>query len=515
MKIIKYIGMGTALFLATGCTSGFEEYNTNPYRPPVVPANTLLSTMFQVYASPQQNSCQMNNTMWACFSGQVTTPTTWNSGDQAFAYYNTIERFNQATWNDFYGKIYTNLFQIEKLTEKKGLIYHIAQVTRVFAMSRIASLQGPLPYTQVQAGNTSAPYDDEKTAWHAMFDDLNAAIKVLEEAAPLGVNVDLASVDQFYKGDCKRWLKFANTLKLRMAIRISGAAGEADYAQQQAEAAVRSGVMDNVNDSSWDWTNSNMGVNGYNVVDSWGEVKANACLVSYMNGYNDPRREKYFTQRKDGSYMGVRSGSQNIPTPSTYADYSRLLIATNKAAPQPVMYAAEAAFLCAEGILKGWFRDLGMTDAKEYYEKGIRLSFEEYKVNGADDYINNDKLKPGNHDDDVNKNDNYTNKSQVTIKWNNSDTPEVKLEKVLTQKWIALFLDPMNGWADYRRTGYPQIFPATRSANNTCTIERGQRRLHFAESEYRTNKENTEAAVSLIHGGQDTNGADLWWALKN
>ena len=77
MKIIKYIGMGTALFLATGCTSGFEEYNTNPYRPPVVPANTLLSTMFQVYASPQQNSCQMNNTMWACFSGQVTTPTTW------------------------------------------------------------------------------------------------------------------------------------------------------------------------------------------------------------------------------------------------------------------------------------------------------------------------------------------------------------------------------------------------------------------------------------------------------
>lgn len=266
MKLIKYIGVGAALVLATGCTTNFEEFNTNPYQPPQVPSNTLLSTMFQVYASPQQNSCQLNNTMWACFSGQITAPQNWGRGDQIFAYYNVTDNFNQATWEDYYGKIYINYFRISDQTEKKGLIYAIAQVTKVFAMQRIASLQGPLPYTKVIPGNTTAPYDDEKTAWHAMFDDLNMAIKTIEEATELGINPDLVSVDQFYKGDCNRWLKFANTLKLRMALRISNA--EPDYAKTQAEEAVAGGVMEDVSDSSWDWTNSNMGVNGYNVVDS-------------------------------------------------------------------------------------------------------------------------------------------------------------------------------------------------------------------------------------------------------
>ncbi len=510
MKLLKYIGLGAAMVLAASCTSNFEEFNTNPYQPAKVPANTLLSTMFEVYASPQQNDCQMINTMWACFSGHVTAPQSWGKGENLFCYYNVVENFNEVTYNTYFNKIYTNLFQIEKLTEKKGLVYSIAQVTRVFAMQRIASLQGPLPYTQVTQGNTTAPYDDEKTAWHAMFDDLNDAIKILEEAAKMGVNADLASVDQFYKGDCARWLKFANTLKLRMALRISNA--DEAYAKQQAEEAVKSGVMDKVSDSSWDWTNSNQGVNGYNVVDSWGEVKANACLVAYMNGYEDPRREAYFTKNKAGKYIGARSGSAEIPTPGAYSDYSRLKIATEKSAAQPVMYAAEAAFMKAEGTLKGW--NMGEGTAEQFYNQGIQLSFDEFKVQGAEQYMNDATKKPGNHIDSNHSGDNYMNKSKVVVKWNDGDTKEVKLEKILTQKWIACYLDPLMGWSDYRRTGYPQIFPATKSANTSCTVERGQRRLHFAEKEYRTNKVNTENAVKMLYGGQDTNGADLWWALK-
>ena len=73
----------------------------------------------------------------------------------------------------------------------------------------------------------------------------------------------------------------------------------------------------------------------------------------------------------------------------------------------------------------------------------------------------------------------------------------------------------MNGWADYRRTGYPKIFPATGSADGDCTVERGQRRIRFADTEYNTNKENVEAAVSMLNGGKDSNGTDLWWALKS
>ena len=513
MKFTKYMGVGAAVLLMASCTTKFEEYNTNPYEPSTIPAVSLLATMFQVYASPQQNDCQMNNTMWACHSGQVTTPTDWKKGDQLFAYYNPVEAFNGASWGTYYGKIYTNLFRIETLTKKKGAVYAIAQITRVFAMMRVACLQGPLPYTQVKQGATEAPYDDERTAWHAMFDDLDASIAVLKEAGGV-VFPDLMNEDQFFGGDTGKWLRFANTLKLRMALRISGV--EPDFARQKAEEAVRDGVMQSVGDSSWDTNNSNQGVNGYNVVDSWGEVRANACLVSYMNGYKDPRREKYFTVQtvnSDGGYIGVRSGSTELPNTQDYAKYSRLLIATNKAAPQPVMYAAEAFFLRAEGALKGW--NMNGTP-KELYEQGIRLSFEEYQASGVDAYLADATSVPANYKDPRGKSgDDYANPSKITIKWDDKATDAQKLERILTQKWIACFLDPMMGWADYRRTGYPQIFPATHSANPTCTTARGQRRVHFAESEYNTNKANTEAAVKLINGGADTNGADLWWALKS
>lgn len=515
-KIIKYIGAGvTVVMLAAGCTTNFEDYNTNPYQPPKVPASNLLSTMFNVYACPQQNACQEINCMWASFSGQVTATANWSFGENIFAYYNASDRHNDSSWARIYGYIYPSFFLVENSTEKKGVIYAMAQLTRVYGMQLIASLQGPIPYTKMKAGDTNAAYDTEQTAWHAMFDDLDNAITILKSASSLGINQDLAPVDQFYRGDCSKWLKFANTLKLRMAIRISGV--EPEYAQAKAQEAVLGGVLEKVSESSYDTTNGGINENGYAIVSGWPEVRANACLVSYMNGYNDPRRPAYFTQQTQtlaGGYVGVRSGSAEIPEPTEYTNYSKLFIATDKMLPQPVMYAAEAAFLRAEGALKGW--NMG-GDAKSFYEKGIRLSFEEFGITGVDAYLADDSSLPGNYVDNLKSGhagNNYTNQSSITIKWDDKADPAQKLERVLTQKWIACYPDPMNGWADYRRTGYPKIFPATKSMNPDCTTTRGQRRIRFTLSEYNNNKENVESAVRMLSNGKDSNGTDLWWAMK-
>lgn len=512
-KFIRYIiGIGVIL-LMTGCIGNFEKYNTHPYQPSKVEANTLLKTMFQVYASPQQNDCQFNNTMWACFSGHVTAPQNWSKGGSLFCYYNAVEDFNRYSWNMYQEKIYTNFFQIQAMTQEQGVVYSIALLTRVYAMHILASLQGPIPYTGIKAGETVVPYDDEKTVWHSLFEDLDKVIAILNDAK--GINPELKNVDQFYAGDCAKWLRFANTLKLRMAMRISGV--EPDYARIKAEEAVASGVMEDVSDSSWDTTHSGFGVNGYAMVSGWGEVRANACLVSCMNGYEDPRRPKYFTeqvQTKDGGYVGVRSGSADLPETGVYANYSKLLIGTDNQLIQPVMYAAEAAFLRAEGALKGW--NMGGTP-QSFYEKGIRLSFEEYEVKGVDAYINDNTRRPAKYEDNLTPNhigNNCDAMSTVTIKWDESADDKVKLEKILIQKWIACFLDPLNGWSDFRRTGLPKIFPATKSENPDCTVARGQRRLRFADSEYNNNKENVMAAVSMLSNGKDSNGTDLWWALK-
>lgn len=515
-NIYKYIVCMVAVAGLASCTSDFKDYNSNQYQPAKLSASNLLPTMFECFASPQQNSCQATNTMWACFSGQVTAPQDWGKGTNTFAYFNSPEEYNEASVNDFFTKIYANLYRIEELTQKRGIIYSIAQLTRVHSMQMVASLQGPLPYTKVEAGKTSVAYDDEKTAWYAMFEDLNKAIVNIKVAAETGINEELGNVDQFYKGDCSKWLKFANTLKLRMAIRISGV--DPEFAKAMATEAVRDGVMETTQDSAYDWSNSGQANNGFKIIDGWGEVRANATLVSYMNGYNDPRRKAYFTEQKynnKGGYMGVRSGTTVAPSPSVYTNYSRLKIATDGTLPQPVMYASEAAFLRAEGALLGWEAEMGGS-AKSFYEEGIRLSFEEFKAEDVENYINDNSSLPGDHIDLVSSSDSYTNKSKITIKWNDSATHTEKLERIITQKWIALYLNPIEGWADFRRTGYPSIFPPTTSASQSgVTLLRQQRRLHFPQKEYNNNRDNTTAAVQSLSTKVDSDNTDLWWALKS
>ena len=521
-KIYFILPLLAGILSVSGCTGKFEEYNRPPYQPTEFPDNDLLVKMFNVYASPQQNDCQFNNCMWACYSGQITAPYDWGRGTAIFAYFNAEEGWNQVTTNNFYSKIYPNFFELKEKKGAEGLIYSIALLTRVYAMQEIATLQGPLPYTTVKKGDIYVKYDSEQAAWTAMFEDLDFVIYNLKKAAPSGTNADLQQVDCIYRGNCAKWLKFANTLKLRMAIRLSGVAPE--FAKLKAEEAVADGVMTSTDDSAYDTTNSGQTNNGYKIVDGWGELKANACLVSYMNGYQDPRRSAYFTEAAEdlgGGYIGVRSGTTNPPVPNTYKGYSTFKIAVEAnpglinagANPMPIMYASEAAFLRAEGAVRGW--NMNGT-AKALYEEGIRLSFEEFGVRGADDYMRNSTLTPGDHNDPVVQADSYENQSNITIAWEEGATMAEKLERIITQKWIASLLNPMEGWADFRRTGYPRIFPPVVSASQQgCGLQRQMRRLHFPKSEYDTNAENTKEAAKHLSNGIDSDNTDLWWALKS
>ena len=109
MKKIYFILLLLAGILSvSGCTGKFEEYNRNPYQPSKVPVSNLLAQMLNVYASPQQNECQFNNCMWACYSGQITAPNSWGRGYKLFAYFAAEEDYNQSTTNTFFTKIYSN-----------------------------------------------------------------------------------------------------------------------------------------------------------------------------------------------------------------------------------------------------------------------------------------------------------------------------------------------------------------------------------------------------------------------
>lgn len=517
-KIINHL-IGAALLglAASGCTSGFETFNKNPYEPSHLPVASFFPGMLDCLAAPQQNDCQFLNTMYSCYGGHVTAPASWTKGIKVFATFNVDDDWNQSIVNTYFTKFYPSFFNVQKQTGSAGYTYAMAQLLRVYIMQMVASIQGPLPYTKVENGQYTVPYDNEETAWKAMFDELDEATRILRQAAEQGLT-DLAAVDRVYSGDIAKWIRFANTLKLRMAIRISGKVPA--YAQQKAEEAVKAGVMESVDDSAYDLLNGRQ-PNGYNIVASWGEVKANATLVSYMNGYNDPRRAKYFTKQTAVTgadapeYLGVRSGIANC-VPATYKAYSGLIYeALPNTTKMPIMYAAEAYFLRAEGALKGWAMN---GTAKDLYEAGIRCSMNEWGVSDAntvDAYVANSSRKPGAHTDARNGY-NHAAPSDITIAWGSVSDDEKHLEQIITQKWIANFTISLEGWCDFRRTGYPYIFePVDNLSSWGCTDERQVRRLRFPLSEYNTNRSNTEAAVQMLSTATDSENVDLWWAKKS
>lgn len=494
------------------CTDNFEEYNTNPYEPHSLNPPMLFATMITTGINVQQNDNQMIDQMVAGpFSGYLTMANSW--GGSNFNTFNQTESWNQIPFNTPFEKFYSNYFKLETATGGKGHYWAMAKLLRVNTMLRVTDCYGPIPYSQVANGKTAVAYDSQEDVYKHMFEDLDYVIQMLGEFVDeVGGLKPLEGYDPVYNGDYNKWMRFANSLKLRLAVRISNVSPE--LARTKAEEAVKStrGLID-TNDN-----NAYVGVGAepnplWLVASSWGETRINATIASYMKGYSDPRSAVYFTTSKlggDSPYMGMRSGLEGVK-PATYSGYS---MPNYEQKDDMLMFcAAETAFLRAEGALRGW--DMGGS-ARDFYEQGVKLSFDQRKVSGADEYLANAVAVPEPFIDPVNPAKcNYTPKTKITIAWNEGASTEEKLERIITQKWIANFPLGFEGWADYRRTGYPEVFPSVSNlSNGVIDTNRQLRRLPFPLSEKQGNSANVSAAVSML-GGPDTGATDLWWAKKN
>lgn len=521
-SIIKSIFIGTALSLCA-CTANFEDINTKPYevtdgdmeaddymlRAPLVE--------MQGYVIPNEvNLNQFNNCLLAgSFGGYFADS---NDGfKQKYSTYNPEEHWVQVPFNDIIPKIYQNFMKLQNATVPNDMLTSVAKITKVIALLPVTDTYGPIPYTQIGAdAKLTAPYDSEETIYKTMFEELNEAINYLtefqtENFSPLA--------DKVYGGVTVNWIRLANSLKLRLAIRISNV--EPDLAKEMAESAVNHevGVFTSNKDNA-EFTTTR---NPYKVVMyeyNGGDSRISADITTYMNGFNDPRREKYFTESiftgndEKGNpiingFAGLRNGV--IVPKGDYRLYSNMVVKdTDKLL---WMNAAEVAFLRSEGALKGW--NMGGS-AESFYKQGVELSFEQWGAGSADAYLADSNSTPVIYKDPQGFFSTKTAASKVTIKWNDSDDPELKLEKIITQKWIANFPLGHEAWAEFRRTGYPKLMSVVdnRSAG-VVSSTRMARRLMYPQSEYKENAINVDAAVNSLLIGQDNMATDLWWAKKN
>ena len=525
-KIFKLIAASCLMAsVLAGCVGKFEEYNTDPYGPDreeMKGDNALVGSsvyaMQQVLVQGQQNNSQMIDHMIGSeYGGHIACIAMWgNSGN--FYTYDPRLGWRGQPFDVMMPQIYTNFFDISRETEGKGVVYNWAQILRVYGTFMLTSIYGPVPYTQVQDGVMSVAYDSEPDLYNALFADLDEAIAGLTPVAASGEDTSvLAEYDAVYGADFTKWIKFANTLKLRMAMRISKA--DATLAQTKAEEAVSHsfGVLTAASDAAWSTFND--GMNPYYRAEvEWngGEIRLSANVSSYLGGYNDPRLAKYakvaaYTDAEGNGVgiVGVRNGIyQSEYTMAQYQKFSTTAI--GKEDKLLIMSAAEAYFLRAEGALKGW--NMNGT-AKELYEQGVTVSMEERGV-ALGDYLSSEAV-PADYEDPYNASRSASAVTTVTPKYDETASAEENLERILVQKWIASFPNGWERWADFRRTGYPKMFPVVNNRNNDgVTPEGGMRRIPYSEAEYNTNPTNLAEAVTFL-GGNDTGATDLWWAKNN
>jgi len=511
------------VILCIGCTKQFENINKNPYdftedelkADYELLGEPLAQAMLSILLANDPPTAQLQQNLNAdVYSGYMMTPTPFE-GNINNTNYGLLLPWNVKPWLVNYGNIMTNCdFAQNKAKGKYPDFYAWAQIIKVEAMHRVSDIYGPIIYTKYGIINPdhSIDFDSQQAAYYAFFKDLDEAIKALTTYVESGGKQRFTVFDMVYKGDYRKWIRFANTLRLRLAIRISGI--DLPKAKIEGEAALQHpfGLLTNADE------NFNVNIepvtHPLNIMCyTWSDIRMGAPMESILTGYNDPRLPHYFVPSNPttNSYNGIRNGI-DIPAKDLYTDFSKLVKFENKIL---FMTAAEAWFLKAEAALYGW---TGSGDAKTNYEKGIATSFTQYGLSSYfNAYVNNSTSKPRPYKDPKNPvNDvpaGNIHLSTVTIKWDNNAPIQQKLERIITQKWIAMYPEGQEAWAEFRRTGYPKLFPVViNNSGGTISTEAFIRRINLPYIEYTTNPIGVEKALKTLKG-LDNGGTKLWWDL--
>ena len=511
--ILSTVSAGLVLGF-TACTNSYEEYNQNPYgvskEEMQRDAYSLGAAMvnLQSWVVPTDvNTNQFTECLCGGSYGGYISDSNAGFTGKNFAQYSPENGWSRVLFKDIIPKLFIYFNEVKGATDNPVALA-VAEIIKVAGIHRVTDAYGPIPYSKVGVnGEITAAYDSQQEVYTLLFKKLDEAVKTLSANRTANFS---PKADKVYGGNVEKWIKFANSLRLRLAVRISKA--DPITAKQQAESAVNHeiGVMTSNDDNAFMTLSS---TNPFEIIMyeyNGGDSRVGADITSYMNGYNDPRRSAMFTKSTfangTNGYYGLRSGIQ-IPGGEIAHAYSNYNVKTDTKLLW--MNAAEVAFLRAEGVLKGW----NMGDkAGNFYAKGIKLSFEQWGVSGAEKYLADAASTPALYNDPVGNNSYSGKTSTITIAWNDSDTPEQQLERVITQKCLAMFPLGLEAWADYRRTGYPQLMPVKiNNSGGIVSTARGARRLAYPQEERINNLDNYNAAVGLL-GGADNMATDVWWA---
>ncbi|SFB87630.1 Susd and RagB outer membrane lipoprotein [Zunongwangia mangrovi] len=513
-RILNTILVATTSLVLTNCTDDFDEFNTDPYgitdESLEQDGNNIggFVNSMQPYIRTIDAGLQVEENLTGdAFSQFLVPPTPFVSNRNNVTYnFTWYDRQMSLKYNNIMA--YMGRFEINNVDENYPDFYAWGLIHKVFAMHKVTDNYGPIMYSQYGSSTNFVPYDSQEQVYTQFFAELDQAVSTLADYAD---SEDFVQFDNSsFGGNVSQWIRAANSLRLRLAMRIVKV--DPSLAQQEAEKAIANpyGVMESNED------NLRMSLLGnmhplWMFSNSWQDTRMSATMESILGGYEDPRLPVYFQPATDedvaGEFKGIRQGIE-ISSKNTYVNFSAIGTMFSSATDVKIMTASEVAFLRAEGALRGW--NMGGS-AEDFYAQGVQLSFDEFNTAGASDYLADATSTFADYTDPKNPENSFSGSSDVTIAWDDAASNELKLEKIITQKWISLFPNGQEAWSEFRRTGYPRLIPVVVNySGGLIDTEEFVRRTPFPSEEYNIHNEGVQTGVELL-GGPDNGGTRVWW----
>ncbi len=526
MKLLmKNIGMACVLgALMTGCTDNFDSMNQDPMgindSDPSYVMPYILEQGSHVQSWEYQVGDNLNTNLYAQYFANGATYFNSDSYNYNSAW------VTDGFWNNYYSGVLKQVKAVGETVKEQPAYSNIYQTMRIFAAQCTAlttDVFGDIPYTEAAAGKSNAKYDSQKSIYQAIFRELTEAVNELSQNKP-NQAAYRDQQDLIYNGDMSKWIKLANSLRLRYALRVVYVDPEMAKREGEAALAAPGGLLSSNDDNAGVYI-SGTGANGWPLfqISGWGEFcmsKTMENILKTTSTVADPRMPLWFghTQastadspvfagipnglsvEKLGQYPGdERSfvwGLQAMPNWNT-KDNSESSFCVN--IRQKVMNYAEVCLLKAEAALRGW---AGAGDAKTNYLAGIRASFE-----GERAIVGDESLYDTSNDN--------TYMTTGKVEWQEGATFETHLEQIITQKWLALYPNGSEAWSEFRRTGYPKLMPVGQSMEPTINPANGEfiKKLRYVDDERR---ENPNATDPSLNGGKgDGLNVRVWWDAGN
>jgi hypothetical protein len=383
-----------------------------------------------------------------------------------------------------------------------------ANIWRVYCFSRLTDLYGDIPYTQAAQGYNSAVY---KPAYDAQKDIYADMLKQLETAATSldASKATFGAADLIYGGATDKWKKFAYSLMLRCAMRMTKV--DAAAAQSWATKAIAGGViLDDADIAKVPYVGSGQDINKNPLAnDLWNNDyiaqngstnteggKYQDVFINYLKTNTDPRLgviSIVYNNKVADTTSALQKGMSAMLNTKP-ADFGTLSEPNPKTilllnSPRLVFTAAESNFLLAEAAARGWYS--GST-AETLYKNGIASSMRQWAIiGGSAGTISDVQINT------------YINHHA----YNTAGTLAQQMEQIYTQFWVGVFPDAQEVFATYRRTGYPALVPNNYVGN--ATGGKIFRRMLYPIAEQNLNKDAYAAAVA--RQGADDFLTRIWW----